>query len=417
MAITKLAHVNEAKRSDIHSHLRRLIYYIPNPKKTEECLWCTSNVGTTPEEIYQAFLDTKNDWEKPYGRQAYHIVIAFPHGEVNAETAFVIGKEFCRQYLGDGYDYLLGVHLDRQHIHCHIAFNSVNRITGLKYQYHNGDWEKEIQPLVDKICIEHGVNPLQYDKTNRKSMSYGEHIARQENRPTNKDILQYDIDNAVAVSSTFDEYLNVMRSYGYTIRIGYSEKRGCDYITYTAPWMGKGRRDYKLADGYSMSAIKYRIANGDKTIRDNPVFPSLDELADIHSKADTPLAYQSSAYMICTVFYHRVTFVKFDNYAVRKELMNIQKIRDECAYIINNNLCDIFDAKNRLKVLRGQERQLKDHNSSEHELKAVRAEKNLLRRIIKREETIGFDSTLYQKEISNILTSRKEKHKTKSVSI
>ncbi|BFK89317.1 relaxase/mobilization nuclease domain-containing protein [Blautia coccoides] len=40
-------------------------------------------------------------------------------------------QEFCQEYLGENYDYVFTVHTDSAHIHAHVIFNSVSRLTGL----------------------------------------------------------------------------------------------------------------------------------------------------------------------------------------------------------------------------------------------------------------------------------------------
>lgn len=77
MAITKLLAIKEShgrgtKPSD---HLRRNIFYICNPKKTQDGTWVESNAGATPYEIYQNMMLNKQNYGKTTKRQGYHYVI------------------------------------------------------------------------------------------------------------------------------------------------------------------------------------------------------------------------------------------------------------------------------------------------------------------------------------------------------
>ena len=144
-------------------HLNNSIQYIMNPKKTEDGKLIGGNAGMTPKEVYQTMMDTKSDWEKLDGRQGYHYVISFKPGEASEETAYQVIKEFCEEYLGDDFDYVFSIHNDQKHMHGHIVFNSVNRMSGYKYRYENGDWGKFIQPITDRICERHGLPPLEFD--------------------------------------------------------------------------------------------------------------------------------------------------------------------------------------------------------------------------------------------------------------
>ena len=119
-----------------------------NPEKTEKV--CELACGIT-QEIYDAMMTTKNEFNKTWGRQGYHFVISFKPGEADERACFNVAKEFCEKYLGDGYEYVFAVHNDHAHMHAHIVFNSVGRYDGSKYRYVNGDWEKYIQPVTDEI--------------------------------------------------------------------------------------------------------------------------------------------------------------------------------------------------------------------------------------------------------------------------
>lgn len=272
MAVTVLKYISEAKTGKKSQHLSNSINYIMNPEKTEGGLWVGSNCGTTANEVYESMMITKREYNKEWGRQGYHYVISFPPGECDEETCFAIGKEFCETYFYD-YDYVFAVHNDHDHMHCHIVSNSVARSDGYKYRYNNGDWEAQIQPIVDKLCVKHGLKALVYDKTaERKGTSYSEHEAEKKHF-TWKQIIRADIDRAVYISNSMDEFFENMRKFGYTMHIGNSEKYG-KYVSYKHSAMkeidGKkserARRDYKLGAGYTYSDIQKRVLLKDKQV-------------------------------------------------------------------------------------------------------------------------------------------------------
>ena len=57
---------------------------------------------------------------------------SFRPSEITPELALEIAKEFASEHL-PGYQTVIGVHVDKEHIHAHILFNSVNADTGEKY--------------------------------------------------------------------------------------------------------------------------------------------------------------------------------------------------------------------------------------------------------------------------------------------
>lgn len=257
MAITKLMNIKQGKTGGSR-HLKNSIHYIMNPKKTEAGKWIGGNAGMTSEEVYQTMMDTKMDWDKLEGRQGYHFVISFKPGEATEAVAYQILKEFCEEYLGDNFDYIFSIHNDHNHIHGHIVFNSVNRMTGYKYRYINGDWEKKIQPITDKICENNGLPPLEFDQENRKGKSYAQWEAEKKGKPNWKKIIRADIDYIISISNNETEFFQNMEKIGYHVRKGNSQKHGT-YFAFRAAEQKRAWRSYKLGNGYSYADILARI--------------------------------------------------------------------------------------------------------------------------------------------------------------
>lgn len=214
MAITKLSNIGTPQGGGA-AHLKNCISYILNSDKTEGLVG--GNAGTTPQEVYQVMMDTKQEWEKENGRQGYHFVISFPPGEATKEEAYAVINDFCEEYLGENFDYVFSVHTDQKHMHGHIVFNSVNRMDGYKYRYEKGDWEKYIQPITDRVCEKYGLPPLVYDPHNKIGKSYAAHYAEKEGRPSSEKIIKADIDFVIAASEDWNDFVKQMESLGCDI--------------------------------------------------------------------------------------------------------------------------------------------------------------------------------------------------------
>lgn len=189
MAVTRLLHLKQSEKTFPSGSLCKCIHYIFKREKTEDRLWVGGNCGATPQEVYQAMMDTKRAWEKLGGRQGYHFIVAFEKGEAGEAKAYQVVKEWCEEYFGDDYEYAFSVHNDREHMHGHIVFNSVSRTTGYKYRYEKGDWEKYIQPVTDRICEKHGLKKLTYEKS-RVGKQYAEHMAELEGKQSWKKLFR-----------------------------------------------------------------------------------------------------------------------------------------------------------------------------------------------------------------------------------
>ena len=142
MGITKLLYINRDTSSGGSTHLQDALNYIMQPEKTENghLIGGGSCLFSTPEIAYKHMMQTKQMWRKADGRQAYHFIISLDKGEGNSDVMMDIMADFCREYLGESYEYVYAVHTDREHMHGHVIFNSVNRMNGLKYHYKEGDW-------------------------------------------------------------------------------------------------------------------------------------------------------------------------------------------------------------------------------------------------------------------------------------
>lgn len=365
MAVTVLKNLKESKiKGDPANHLRRAIYYIMNPKKTRDGLLSFSNCGTSPESIFDAMLITKKDYQKEWGRQGYHFVISFQPGECDEDTAMKVGRDFCEKYLGDGYDYCFSVHNDHPHMHIHIVFNSVSRYTGLKYRYVNGDWEKSIQPITDMICEKYGLSKLEYDKSEKRvGKSYAEHIATKKNNFTWTKIIRADIDHAITISNSMDDFFKTMKNYGYRIRTGQSEKHG-KYVAYSHPGVTdreskKAHRDYSLGEDYTLDRIEERIWLREKKQK-TYIIPSLDEIPYLPKP-------KKNRFQVC--LYNRVeqayAFQFLDlriesQIRARKDLLHINQVAEEAVYIIKNDMKDFSSCEDRLKEVKKELKQLKD---------------------------------------------------------
>ena len=372
MAITKLNYIGTPKGGGA-AHLKNAIVYIMNPNKTENDVWVGGNAGDTPGELYQIMIDTKKEWDKEGGRQGYHFVISFPPGEATAEQAYAVIRDFCEEYLGENYDYVFAIHTDQAHMHGHIIFNSVNRMSGYKYRYEKRDWEKFIQPITDRICERYDLPPLTYEKKRRrKGKSYAEHYAEKEGRPTETRIIKADIDYFINRATSWDDFVEQMQMCGYEIR----QKK---YVTYKAPGYGNGRRDYRLGPGYTKEEIIERIVHKDKERSgEPPVSPHLSRAyqAGIEKYLSASLSpYQKKK---LGIFYRAGHYLDEKNpYAmrrvdVRKNAIHINRIYEECQYMLKSGIRNAEDLKKRADEIKKEEAVLRNRRCT---LDSVRDEK------------------------------------------
>jgi hypothetical protein len=110
--------------------------------------------------VYQSFLEEKKIWCKDSGRMYAHNIISWHEDEpITPEQALEFGKEFAEKWFS-GFQSLVGVHIDRKHVHCHIVTNSVSFMDG--HKLHNT--KKDLQRMKDftnQMCVERGFHVAQ----------------------------------------------------------------------------------------------------------------------------------------------------------------------------------------------------------------------------------------------------------------
>ncbi len=156
------------------------------------------------------FLDVWSLAMKRGNNYAFHIIQSFsPYDDVIPQQALEIGKEFMKRAIPN-YQYVISTHSDRRHIHNHIIFNSVDLIKHRKY-HSNKNTLENLRKISDMICEEHSLSVITSTKLPQRI------------------ILRGDIDNAVKQSDCYEDFLKIMQSYGYEVKIGkylYFRKQG-----------------------------------------------------------------------------------------------------------------------------------------------------------------------------------------------
>lgn len=108
------------------------------------------------DEVYQTWLAEKKLWNKDSGRMYAHNIISFHKDEqVTPEQVLEIGKEFAEKFF-PGHQYVIGVHQDKDHLHCHIVTNSVSYLDGMKLHQTKRDLEHQ-KEFTNNLCLERGL--------------------------------------------------------------------------------------------------------------------------------------------------------------------------------------------------------------------------------------------------------------------
>lgn len=232
------------------------LQYIEDADKTagEHRIFATA-LNCTLDGAFAQMQQTKQRWSKPGGVLGYHIIHSYAPGEITPEQAHEIGVEFATALLGGNYEAVVTTHLDRMHLHCHIVFNSVSIIDGKKYRSTKQSYYNTVRRISNEISRRHGLSVIE---PSDGGVPYAQWSAERQGKPTVRDVLRKDIDNAITQAFTFRTFLSILRKWGYEIKYGSAVR----HTAVRPPGGARFVRLDSLGDGYTEAEIIRRLKEG-----------------------------------------------------------------------------------------------------------------------------------------------------------
>ena len=265
MAINKTIN----KRTNTHGAMRNCIEYVLRQDKTNELFTCVTGPYCHDEInydlVYRTFLEEKKLWDKDSGRMYAHNIISWHKDEqITPEQALEFGKEFAENWFS-GFQTLVAVHKDKDHIHCHLVTNSVSYEDGRKLHNTKKDLER-MKQLTNQMCRERGLTVVEKGKHfDGSQIEKGEVIAWSKDkynlfRQQVKD--SFVADCAMAVLKALEnciskeKFIEKMKQFGWNVN--WSEKR--KHITFQNQ-DGKKVRDSNLSKTFHLDISKEGLEN------------------------------------------------------------------------------------------------------------------------------------------------------------
>lgn len=244
----------------IHSRLDRRINYALNPAKTRngERVLCAA-LNCQLDTACRDMLETKRRWDKenrPF--QGYHIIHSYAPGEVTAEQAQKLSVEFACRLIGDRFEAVVATHVDHEHIHSHIVFNSVSCTDGRMFRSDFKAYYGDIRGVSNAISRENGLSVIE---PKGKGKQYAQWNAEKQGKPTIRGLIRQDIDAALSGAISMQTLFAVLEKQGYTV------KRGAN-VKHTAIKPPGGERFIRLGslgEGYTEADLKARLRGAPKT--------------------------------------------------------------------------------------------------------------------------------------------------------
>ena len=265
MAINKTIN----KRTNTHGAMRNCIEYVLRQDKTSELLtyvtgpYCRDEIKY--DLVYRTFLEEKKMWDKDSGRMYAHNIISWHKEEqITPEQALEFGKEFAEKWFS-GFQTLVAVHKDKEHIHCHLVTNSVSYEDGRKLHNTRKDLER-MKQLTNQMCRERGLTVAEKGKHfDGSQIEKGEVIVWSKDkynlfRQQVKD--SFVADCAMAVLKALEnciskeKFIEKMKQFGWNVN--WTEKR--KHITFQNQ-DGKKVRDNNLSKTFHLDISKEDLEN------------------------------------------------------------------------------------------------------------------------------------------------------------
>ena len=222
MATTTILTIHINKGKTPKQCVAAQLNYIMNPTKTNGGALISSH-ACMPETAVNEFMLYRQEYFENTGREidnevlVYHVRQAFKPDEITPEEANEIGKELASRMTNDQFAYVVATHIDKHHVHNHIAICS----TALDCQHKYRDVKrsgKDLAQLSDEICEEHQLSVIR-DPQN-KTVSYDKWQGNQR-RFTHRDELRMIIDAALRMQPNgFDALMQLLEDAGCHIKRG-----------------------------------------------------------------------------------------------------------------------------------------------------------------------------------------------------
>lgn len=255
MAVTKI--------HPIETTLKKAIDYICNGDKTDNEIYVTTHLCSR-KNAHKEFELTKKQFKSRTKTLAHHLIQSFVPEEVSFEKAHQVGIELCEKILEGKYEYVLATHIDKDHIHNHIIFNSIDVDEGKVYHSYYGSY-MNIRNQSDRLCKEHNLSVIDVETQKeineikrRKFVNWYDWNEDKKGK-SYKSRLQFDMDRVIQKAINWEHFLKIMEQYGYEIKFG-------KYIAFKQKNQQRFTRAKTIGDNYTEEKIKERIRNKDKEI-------------------------------------------------------------------------------------------------------------------------------------------------------
>lgn len=375
---------DKEKLSELHE-IEGVVEYAADEMKTEKRAYVTCLHLHSEETAAQEFMETKRLMHNEGGRSCYHGYQSFKADEVDADTAHSIGVALARELWGDRFQVVIATHCNTGHYHNHFVINSVSDVDGKKFYNSPADYRR-MREVSDRLCREYGLSVIR--RPEGKGKNYSEWSAEKNGKPTNRSRIRADIDRAIGVSLTENEFFDALEEMGYELKLTAASGKALQRPSLRPQSSERFYRFDRLGEEYTLDAIESRIL---ERIRRQEPFPEEEQRR--YRKYRTKHPPHTKAKGIAALYYYYCyelhILVRFPasaprlSAAMRQDLRKLDRLDAQTRFLAENQIetaADLDAYRERVG----------------HEITALTAERTDLRNKLKRTIRTGDEAAVME---------------------
>lgn len=225
-----------------------------------------------------------------------------------------------------------------------IVWNSVSMENGKKYRSNEKTYVTGVRKISDELCVKHRLSVIHTEKSERVARPYALWLAEQNGTYTWKTPIQKDIEEAIAASLTWKQFLRVMEKQGYAFR--FDRK----YATMILPGTGRTVRFKTLGKNYTPEAIQNRILYPKPPHRAGKQTPPASRFLILLGEKP-PRRISGLRALYYSYLYKMGALPKkprYPSFAVRQDIRKLDQRIEQAEFIFKNHIED----RGRLRAIR-----------------------------------------------------------------
>ena len=329
------------KREPHYGSPQNLIEYILDENNYGDKVGIASSINCNVETALLEFKDIQRKYNMQGNRVAYHIIQSFsPKDDITPEQANEIGKRLCEE-LYPNFQCVISTHVDKGHIHNHIAVNAIN-LDGKKLEDRLSNDKEGLYALSDtsdRIAAEYGCF-IMPRKTylNLKNKDYYYQYKEQSFKEKIKD----DVDSLIPKCTSLEEFLDELSILGYEV------KRGKN-LAVRAIGMERFARLSTIDKNYSMQSL-YAYYKNQNNIKLFAIKTTKNEFnSKLYNNAmESKQAIELSQLSADKKIYSEYQKTKY------QEIKRYYELKKQLEYLDKYNIHSFDDIENKISNIRSQ---------------------------------------------------------------